>query len=49
LGWDLKNNNQNIVVQAGAKDFISDDLNNPIGNSGTQIMRYIGTSKALQN
>jgi C1A family cysteine protease len=48
FGWYLKNGDQNIVVQTGEEDFISDDLNNPIGNSGTQIMRYIGTNRGVK-
>lgn len=42
FGWYLKNTDQSLVTQTGEEDFISDNPTNPIGNSGTQIMRYIG-------
>lgn len=48
FGWYLKNNDQNIVMQAGGEEFISDDINDPIGKPGTQIMRYIGTDRGTK-
>jgi inhibitor of cysteine peptidase len=49
FGWYLKTSDQSVLIQAGEEDFIYDDVNNPVGKPGTQIMRYIGTSSGTED
>ena len=42
--WYLTNANGNVMKQVGDWDFISDNPDQPIGATGTQIIRFVGTS-----
>ncbi|MEO6902219.1 MAG: C1 family peptidase [Bacteroidia bacterium] len=48
-GWYLKNDDRNILVQTGDEEFVTDNLEYPIGSSGTQIMKYIGTNRGTKD
>jgi C1A family cysteine protease len=49
FGWYLKNNEQEIVEQVGDWDFVSNDINNPIGTPGIQTIRYIGAARGIDD
>jgi inhibitor of cysteine peptidase len=48
-GWYLRNANLDILEQVGDWDFISDDLNEPVGSAGTQITRFVGKASGTAN
>jgi C1A family cysteine protease len=44
FGWYLKDNNQTVIKQVGNWEFISDNPENPIGSSGTQVNHFVTTA-----
>lgn len=48
FGWYLRNEEKGIVTRVGEEEFISDDIEHPIGNSGIQLLKYIGVSSGSQ-
>jgi PKD repeat protein/predicted secreted protein len=44
-GWYVTNSDNEIIKQVGNWEWISDNLTEAVGSSGTQITRFIGVSK----